>query len=141
MKTTEEQPFIPALNKLTTAIFYLSTMSELEPINLSNKYSYELMFNLLNEYFGKFEKLIIIMVSDYKNRTKSYGIRNIAIFSITLIFSIIFIIIFWRMMSKLDNDREKPINLFLTIKKKVFEDLKNSSESFSNKLLNKFFGI
>ena len=44
------------------------------------------------------------------------------------------------MMSKLDNDREKPINLFLTIKKKVFEDLKNSSESFSNKLLNKFFG-
>ena len=43
-------------------------------------------------------------------------------------------------MSKLDNDREKPINLFLTIKKKVFEDLKNSAESFSNKLLNKFFG-
>ena len=37
-------------------------------------------------------------------------------------------------------DREKPINLFLTIKKKIFEDLKNASESFSNKLLNKFFG-
>jgi hypothetical protein len=37
-------------------------------------------------------------------------------------------------------DREKPINLFLTIKKTIFEDLKNSSEGFSNKLLNKFFG-
>ena len=37
-------------------------------------------------------------------------------------------------------DRVRPINLFLTIKKKIFEDLKNSSEAFSNKLLNKFFG-
>ena len=44
------------------------------------------------------------------------------------------------MMSKLDVDREKPINLFLTIKKQIFENLKNSSENFSNKLLNKFFG-
>ena len=44
-------------------------------------------------------------------------------------------------MLKLDNDREKPINLFLTIKNKVFEDLKNSSENFSNTLLNKFFGV
>ena len=39
-----------------------------------------------------------------------------------------------------DNDREKPINLFLSIKKKVFEDLKTSSENFSNKLLNNFLG-
>ena len=38
------------------------------------------------------------------------------------------------------SDREKPINLFLTIKKKIFEELKNASEGFSNKLLNKFFG-
>ena len=37
-------------------------------------------------------------------------------------------------------DREKPINLFLTIKKRLFEDLKMSAENFSNKLLNKFFG-
>jgi hypothetical protein len=37
-------------------------------------------------------------------------------------------------------DRERPINLFLTIKKKIFEDLKNSAEGFSNKLLNKVFG-
>jgi len=45
------------------------------------------------------------------------------------------------LMLRLDNDREKPVNLFLTIKNKVFEDLKNSSENFSNKLLNKFFGV
>ena len=44
-------------------------------------------------------------------------------------------------MVKLDKDREKPLNLFLTIKNKIFEDLKNSSENFSNKLLNKFFRV
>ena len=42
-------------------------------------------------------------------------------------------------MVNLEKDREKPLNLFLTIKNKIFEDLKNSSENFSNKLLNKFF--
>ena len=37
-------------------------------------------------------------------------------------------------------DITKPINLFLTIKKQLFENLKYSAENFSNKLLNKFFG-
>jgi hypothetical protein len=37
-------------------------------------------------------------------------------------------------------DIKKPINLFLTIKKQLFENLKCSAENFSNKLLNKFFG-
>ena len=37
-------------------------------------------------------------------------------------------------------ERQKPINLFLTIKKQIFEDLKNASDDFSNKLLNKLFG-
>ena len=136
----EGQPFIAAINKLTTAVFYLSNMPENEPINMSNKYAYELMHNLLNGYFVTFEKLIKIILEDYKYKTKSYTIRSIIIFCITMIISIIYIIVFWKWMSKLDNDREKPINLFLTIKKKVFEDLKSSSENFSNKLLNKFFG-
>ena len=38
------------------------------------------------------------------------------------------------------HERKKPINLFLTIKKKSFENPKISTENFSNKLLNKFFG-
>ena len=44
-------------------------------------------------------------------------------------------------MIRLDNDREKPVNLFLTIKNKILEALKNSADNFSNKLLNKFFGV
>ena len=140
LKTKEEQPFISALNKLTNAIFYISTMPESEPINMENKYSFELMFNLLNQYYSYFEKIVYLIIDDYLDRVKNYGITNIILFSITISISIIYILIFWKLMTKLDNDREKPINLFLTIKKRVFEDLKNSSESFSNKLLNKFFG-
>jgi hypothetical protein len=46
----------------------------------------------------------------------------------------------WKLISRLIDDREKPVDLFLTIKKKKFEELKSTSETFLNKLLNKFFG-
>ena len=131
---------ISAISKLTTAVFYISTMPETETINMTNKYSYELMYNLFNGYFVSFEELINIILKDFRKNAQKQGIINIIIICISLSMSIVFVVIFWKMMSKLDNDREKPINLFLTIKKKVFESLKNSAESFSNKLLNKFFG-
>ena len=141
IQKNEEQPFFSAMNKLTTSLFYISTTSDNEIINLNNTYSYELMVNLLNGYYISFEKLIIILLNDFKIKAQNSGIKNIVIFSISLFFACIYLIIFWKMMSSLDNDREKPINLFLTIKKKIFEDLKNSAENFSNKLLNKFFGV
>ena len=137
----EEQPFFSAMSKLTTSLFYISTTSGSEIVNLNNTYSYELMVNLLNGYYISFERIIIILLNDFKTKTQNSGIKNIVIFSISLFLSCIYLIIFWKMMSSLDNDREKPINLFLTIKKKIFEDLKNSAENFSNKLLNKFFGV
>ena len=141
MEKDDEQPFASAISKLTTAIFYISTISDNNQINMNNTYAYELMVNLLNGYYIPFEKLIIILLNDFKEKTKNSGIKNIVILFISVFIAIFYLIIFWKMMSKLDNDREKPINLFLTIKKKVFEDLKNSAESFSNKLLNKFFGV
>ena len=137
----EEQPFFSAMSKLTTSLFYISTTSGSEIVNLNNTYSYELMVNLLNGYYISFERIIIILLNDFKTKTQNSGIKNIVIFSISLFISCIYLIIFWKMMSSLDNDREKPINLFLTIKKKIFEDLKNSAENFSNTLLNKFFGV
>ena len=115
-------------------------MSDNEIINMTNKYTNELMNNLLNDYFFAFEQLIEILKNDFIDNNKNYGIVNIVFFCISMVVSLIYIIFFWKMMTKLDNDREKPVNLFLTIKKKVFEDLKNSAENFSNKLLNKFFG-
>ena len=52
-----------------------------------------------------------------------------------LFISIIILNIFLKLLSIFPLDREKPINLFLTIKKAVFENLKTSAENLSNKLL------
>ena len=137
----EIQPFLSAVNKLTTSIFYLSIITDNSQIDMNNTYSYELMANLLNSYYIVFENLIFIVFKDFQNFTQLHGIRNLIFFCISLFSTILTVFIFWKMANKLNNDREKPINLFLTIKKKIFEDLKNSEENFSNKLLNKFFGV
>ena len=138
---TEIQPYSSALNKLITSIFYISTISNEEKIDMNNTYSYELMVNLLDGYYLPIERLSRILLDDFKSNTNNCGIKNIIIFSVSLFISCIYLIIFWKLMTSLDNDREKPINLFLTIKKNIFEELKNSSENFSNKLLNKIFGV
>jgi len=138
---TEIQPYSSAINKLITSIFYISTISNEEKIDMNNTYSYELMVNLLDGYYIPIQGLIKILFEDFKSKTRNSGIKNIVIFSVSLFISCIYLIIFWKLMTRLDNDREKPINLFLTIKKNIFEELKNSSENFSNKLLNKIFGV
>ena len=135
---TEQQPYSSALNKLTTSIFYISS-SDKDEFNMDNNYAYELMVNLLDSYFVTFEKIIYIMSNYLDKTTGNIRIINFTIFFVSLVISIIYLIIFYRMMVNLEKDREKPLNLFLTIKNKIFEDLKNSSENFSNKLLNKFF--
>ena len=137
----EIQPFLSAVNKLTTSIFYLSEITDNSQIDMNNTYSYELMANLLNSYYIVFENLIFIVFKDFQNFTQLHGIINLIFFCISLFLTSLTVFIFWKMANKLNNDREKPINLFLTIKKKIFEDLKNSAENFSNKLLNKFFGV
>ena len=136
----DQQPFLIAISKLINAIFYISTKSNVDILDMNNKYVYELMQNLNNGYYMAIEKLTVILLNDFQMDTRKYSIINIILFLVFFIGSILNTFIFWKMMTKLDDDREKPINLFLTIKKKVFEDLKSSSENFSNKLLNKFFG-
>ena len=137
---TEELPFLEAINRYSSALFYVSTISELDSINMTNKYSYELMINILNGYYLVCMQASTLILEDMINSigNPSFSIKLIII--ITLIIKIIFSFLFYRIMTNFIHDREKPINLFLTIKKKLFEDLKNSAENFSNKLLNKFFG-
>ena len=137
---TDQQPFSSALNKLTTSIFYISS-SDKDDFNMENNYAYELMVNLMDSYFVSFERIILIMLKYLDDKTNDIKIINISIFIVSFVISVIYLILFYRMMVKLDKDREKPLNLFLTIKNKVFEDLKNSSENFSNKLLNRFFQV
>ena len=128
------------MNRLSNSIFYISTIPDLETVNLNNKYSYELMTNLLSGYFTSLNRAIRLLLEDVEASTKDpcFMCKIMIFFSLSI--TLIFLCAFWRIMLIFIYDREKPINLFLTIKKNIFEDLKNSVENFSNKLLNKFFG-
>ena len=108
-------------------------------IVMNNRDTYELMYNLINEYYFNWRKAVLILLDD---TLKSIELR-IPLMLITLCYlfvSIVILFIFIKLLSNFSIDRERPINLFLTLKKQVFENLKNSAENFSNKLLNKFFG-
>ena len=136
----EPQPYATAINRIPTTVFYVSTLTdEASNLNIKERNCYELMQNLLNGYFIALKNVTIILVNDALNSSTNSIISTILYFG-TFIISISFLIIIWNVLSNFLEDREKPINLFLTIKKKIFEDLKNASESFSNKLLNKLFG-
>ena len=125
---------------MITSIFYISTIPDNVKMDMNDSHIYEIMVNILDHFFAYYESLINIVIKDLKTFVKNSGIKNIVIFFISVFISCIYLFIFYKMMNKLDNDREKPINLFLTIKKNIVEDLKSSSENFSNKLLNKVFG-
>ena len=140
IETTESQPFSIAMSRIPTSVFYVSTVTDdLNSISMNDRNTYELMQNLLNDYFINWKNIIILLVEDIKNNTKKSKIV-VFVFVCSLLIAIAALIIFWKLIKRFINDREKPIDLFLTIKKKKFEELKNSSESFVNKLLNKFFG-
>ena len=142
VENIEYQPLQSAQTKLMNAIIYISNSAPDKPVfSLDDKYIYELSHNLLNSHYNTYQQIIQYLEEDLSTNSKSLGIKNIIIFCISLVISIIYLYMYWNLMIKLDNDREKPVNLFLTIKNKIFEDLKNSSENFSNKLLNKFFGV
>jgi hypothetical protein len=129
--------FNSAMNRISSSINKLASDSSL--MNLDNRDSYELMNNLLNEYFLIWERVISILYDDTVKETKLKIPLLFIVFGYFFI-SIVVLFIFLKFLSIFSADREKPINLFLTLKKKVFENLKQSSENFSNQLLNKLFG-
>ena len=135
-----ELPFESAMDRYSSQIFYISTISDLESINMTDKYSYELMVNLMNDYMLTGMETSILILDDIINSTKNPGIVGNVFIFISLFIIILSLFSFYKMTINFILDRERPINLFLTIKKKLFEDLKTSAENFSNKLLNKFFG-
>ena len=59
---TEEQPFNLAMNKLSTAIFYIAGASDFKIINMNNMYTFELMFNLLNGYYSNCMNIYLILI-------------------------------------------------------------------------------
>ena len=107
--------------------------------DMKNRDLYELMYNSLNEYYINWKRAVLILYDDCTKSTKIKSPLEFIIISF-LLFSLIVLSILLKLIFIFSIDREKPINLFLTIKKSVFENLKNSADSFSNKLLNKLFG-
>jgi len=106
---------------------------------MTQRNTYDLMFNLLNDYLTTWRELTFIIIRDVKSHTSGDN-KLVIIFGCSFLISIISLISIKRLIGKFIDDREKPIDLFLTIKKQKFEELKFSSEAFLNKLLNKFFG-
>ena len=129
--------FNSAMTRIPASINELSNNPSLLAMN--NRDTYELMHNLLNEYFINWQNLIDILFKDSLKATKYYFPVLIILLSLILI-SIIILVFFIKFLMIFLIERERPINLFLTLKKKVFENLKNAAESFSNKILNKIFG-
>ena len=129
--------FNSAMNRISSSINDLVSNPSL--LVMTNRDAYELMHNLINEYYIQWNKVISILLNDSIKATK---INIFLLFFLLgyLLISIINIIIFLKLLSQFSIEREKPINLFLTLKKVVFENLKNAAEKFSNNLLNKFFG-
>ena len=129
--------FNNAMNRISSAINTLSS----NPLSMimTNRDTYELIYNLINVYYYNWHEVTHILLDDSEEATKMKTPLLIIVISY-LFFSIIILAIFLKLLAIFSIDREKPINLFLTLKKIVFENLKNSAENFSNKLLNKFFG-
>ena len=88
---------------------------------MRNRDTYELMHNLINDYYIKWYKAVQILLNDSLKATN----LKLPLMLITLgyfIISIIILVVILKLLSRFSLDREKPINLFLTLKKVVFEN-------------------
>ena len=132
--------YFVAMNRIPNTVYFISTlMDESIEINVEERNTYELIYNLLNGYYASIIRLTLILAEDAVISSKTSVIGIITFYS-SFVLAIAFLIIIRYLLSLFSVERQKPINLFLTIKKQIFEDLKNASEEFSNKLLNKLFG-
>ena len=134
------ETFSAAMRRIPSDVFYISSNTNPNyAITMKNQNCFELMQNILNVFYTTWKNATIILVKDVKLHCSKSTLSYILLFSSFLI-TIICLFLVYKLLLIFSNDREKPINLFLTIKKNLFEELKNASEGFSNKLLNKFFG-
>ena len=133
-------PFSVMIDRIPNTIFYISSLiDESIILNMKERNMYELMVNLLNGYFVYIKELSLIIAEDAVISSKTSCINTITFYT-SFVLVIIFLVLIWNLILLFLFERQRPINLFLTIKKQIFEDLKSSSEAFSNNLLNKLVG-
>ena len=136
----EHQDFWTGINRITTSIFYISTVTEnYENIKMTDRNTYELMQNLLNDYYIKWLKLTLILSQEVENNSKNNDIL-LALFSISFVLNLGLGVFAYKSISKFLDDGTRPVDLIMTIKKSRFEEWKSTCETFMNKLLNKFIG-
>ena len=132
--------FSSAMRRIPSDVFFISSNTNSNFFyNMKNQNCFQLMENILNTFYTTWKEATTILFKDVKYHCSKSTISYILLAS-SFILTIISLIALYNLLIIFSNDREKPINLFLTIKKNLFEELKNASETFSNKLLNKFFG-
>ena len=134
------ETFSSAMRRIPSDVFYISSnVEESFVINMKDQNCYELMQNILNVFYNTWKNATIILVKDVKSHCSKSTLSYVLLISSFLV-TFICLFIIYKLLNIFFTDRAKPINLFLTIKKNIFEELKNIAEGFSNKLLNKFFG-
>ena len=133
-------PFWSAMNQIPTSIFSIVKVeNEISEINLNNRNVYDLMMNLINDYFIGWRN-ITKKVIDSTNKESKINIQLILLFAFSFIFCFVYIIIYYKFLVIFIKERTRPIDLILTIKKKRFEDMKTICENYMNTLMNKFLG-
>ena len=133
-------PFWTAMNQIPTSIFSIVKVdNEIKDINMKNRNVYDLMMNLINDYFVGWKDITNMVIDSIKNTSKinSY---IILIFVFSFIFCALYIIIYYKILSLFLKEGTRPVDLILTIKKSRFEDMKVICENYMNTLMNKFLG-
>ncbi len=129
-----------AMGRLSTDIFFVSIIRDnTNQITMKNKNTYNLMYNLLNDYYiywFEITKCIFDSVYSFNQIPTSFYI----IFILSFVLTILNCFLLEKFLRTIITEKEKPLELVLTIKKKVFDSLKSNSDVFLNNLLNKIVG-
>ena len=133
-------PFWSAMNQIPTSIFSIVKVeNEIEDINLDNRNVYDLMMNLINDYFIGWRDITNMVINSILNTSK-VNTYMILIFIFSFIFCILYIILYYKLLQIFLKEGTRPVDLILTIKKSRFEDMKIICENYMNTLMNKFLG-
>ena len=129
-----------AMGRLGTDLFFVSIIRDnTNQISMTNKNTYDLMVNLLNDYtiyWNIITQKIFEAVYSFKKMPNTFY----ASLALSFVFVLINGILLVKFLKSVILEKEKPLELFFTIKKKIFESLKTESEVFLNNLLNKIVG-
>jgi hypothetical protein len=106
------------MERLSTDLFFVSIIRDnINQINMTNKNTYDLMMNLLNDYliyWGKITEMIFNQVYSYKKIPTSFYVT----FVLSFVLTIINCFLLEKFLKVVIVEKEKPLELFFNIKNK-----------------------